>query len=107
MGTFAPRLRTLVAAVLAGCGVALLGITQAHAFSPGPAGGASVHFGFAPSTGTLTVHVRTAEPARTVSVKLAGSRWIRCRVAGRGAVCPVPRTVSPARIATVDVLATR
>lgn len=106
MGTFAPRLRTLLAAVLAGFGVALLGITQAHAFSPGPAGGASVHFGFA-STGSLTVHVRTAQPATTVSVKVAGSRWIRCRVAGRGAVCRLPRTISPARIATVDVLATR
>ena len=106
MGTFAPRLRTLVVAVLAGFGVALLGITQAHAFSPGPAGGASVHFGFAPSSGLLTVHVRTAQPAKTVSVKLTGSRWIRCRVAGRGAVCPVPHEISPARIASVDVLAT-
>jgi hypothetical protein len=107
MGTFAPRRRVLAAAVLAGLGVALLGITQAHAFSPGAAGGASVHFGLGRPPGSLTLRVTTAQPAKTVSVKLSGAGWIRCRVAGRGAVCPVPDGVQTARIARVDVLATR
>lgn len=104
MGT-SLRLRTFAVAVLSGMAVAAYGITQAHAFSPGPLGGASVHFSL-PSTGTLTVHVTVRQPVKTLSVRLDRGSWIHCRVHGVRATCPAPHA-NLARLATVDVLATR
>ena len=102
------RARVLFVAVLAGSGVGLLGITQAHALGGRPAGAVSIHWvlGGAGEPAVVRAELTLERPARTVSIRLGDVGWVRCRVHGLHAACPLSsRSVDPARLGRVDVVA--